>query len=80
MKKTPPVSKKTAAVTKTDGPDGNPRARDLGVFTRAVSLFNAGKFGEAKQLFDQLARTPDASIAHAARSRSLICERRGRPE
>lgn len=77
MKKTQAVSKKAVAVKKTDGPDGNPRARDLVVFTRAIGLFNAGKFGQAKELFDQLARTPDASIAHAARSRALICERRG---
>jgi hypothetical protein len=71
--------KKTIGGNKSDNPDGNQRARDLNAFTRAVSLFNAGKFGEAKQLFDQLAAVPDTSLAHAARSRALICERRSRP-
>ena len=71
--------KKTTGGHKSESADGNQRARDLGAFTRAVSLFNAGKFAEAKQLFDQLAAVPDASLAHAARSRALICERRSRP-
>lgn len=73
MKKTP------TGGAKSEGADGSQRSRDLTVFSRAVSLFNAGKFGEAKQLFDQLAGIPDASLAHAARSRALICERRNRP-
>jgi hypothetical protein len=73
MKKTP------GGGNKSNGPDANQRSRDLIVFSRAVSLFNAGKFGEAKQLFDQLAGVPDASLAYAARSRALICERRSRP-
>jgi hypothetical protein len=71
--------KKTTGGNKSESADGSQRTRDLSVFTRAVSLFNAGKFGEAKQLFDQLAAVPDASLAHAARSRALICERRSRP-
>ncbi len=70
--------KKTTGGNKSETADGNQRARDLSAFTRAVSLFNAGKFGEAKQLFDQLVGVPDASLAHAARSRALICERRSR--
>jgi hypothetical protein len=70
--------KKTTGGNKSESAGGNQRARDLGVFTRAVGLFNAGKFAEAKQLFDQLAAIPDASLAHAARSRALICERRSR--
>jgi hypothetical protein len=64
MKKTP------GGANKSDSADANQRSR---------SLFNAGKFGEAKQLFDQLAGIPDASLAYAARSRALICERRSRP-
>jgi hypothetical protein len=71
--------KKTTGGHKSDGGDGAQRSRDLGVFSRAVTLFNSGKFAEAKQLFDQLAGVPDASLAHAARSRALICERRNRP-
>jgi len=74
MKKTP-----GGGNNKSDGADGNQRSRDLSVFSKAVSLFNAGKFAEAKQLFDQLARVPDTSLAHVARSRALICERRTRP-
>ena len=30
--------------------DAAQRTRDLGIFTRAVGLFNAGKFDEAKEL------------------------------
>jgi len=72
--------KKTAGGSnKSDGADGGQRSRDLGVFSKAVGLFNAGKFDEAKQLFDQLTGIADASLAHAARSRALICERRSRP-
>jgi len=71
--------KKTTGGNKSESVDGNQRARDLSAFTRAVGLFNAGKFAEAKQLFDQLAAVPDTSLAHAARSRALICERRSRP-
>jgi hypothetical protein len=71
--------KKTTGGNKSETVDGNQRARDLTAFTRAVGLFNAGKFGEAKQLFDQLATVPDTSLAYAARSRALICERRSRP-
>jgi hypothetical protein len=71
--------KKTTGGNKSETVDGNQRARDLSVFTRAVGLFNAGKFAEAKQLFEQLAAVPDTSLAHAARSRALICERRSRP-
>jgi hypothetical protein len=73
------MKKSTSGGPKSDGADANQRSRDLTVFSRAVSLFNAGKFGEAKQLFDQLGAVPDASLAHAARSRALICERRSRP-
>ena len=73
MKKTPSVA------GKSDSAAGNRRSRDLNTFSRAVTLFNAGKFGEAKQLFDQLVGVPDTSLAHASRSRALICERRSRP-
>jgi len=70
--------KKTTSGGKSDGPAPNQRAHDLSIFSRAVTLFNAGKFVEAKQLFDQLAGIRDASLAHAARSRALICERRSK--
>ena len=52
------------------------RLRDLELFSRAVGLFNAGKFGEAKSLFDQLSGIRDASVADAARSRARMCDRR----
>jgi hypothetical protein len=64
--------------SKSDSADSSRRSRDLSVFSRAVTLFNAGKIDQAKQLFDELTGTPDASIADAARSRSRICERRSR--
>ncbi len=71
MKK-PPASGK-----KMDGEaPGAQRTRDLGTFTRAVVLFNAGKFDQAKELFDQLTKIPDASLADAARLRARMCERR----
>jgi hypothetical protein len=70
------MKKPPAGGNKSDGPFGSQRSRDLDVFSRAVSLFNAGKFDEAKQLFDQLAKIPDASLADSARSRARMCERR----
>jgi hypothetical protein len=73
------MKKTTGGGNKSDGAGNDQRSRDLSAFSRAVSLFNAGKFDEAKQLFDQLAGTADASMADAARSRALICERRSRP-
>ena len=68
--------KKTTGGNKAEGAGSDQRSRDLNAFSRAVSLFNAAKFDEAKQLFDQIAGTADRSIADAARSRALICERR----
>jgi len=73
------MKKQPVGGNKSEGATPNPRSHDLGIFSRAVTLFNAGKFGEAKQLFDQLSGIRDASLAHAARSRALICERRSRP-
>jgi hypothetical protein len=61
---------------KLDGAAKDQRSRDLEMFSRAVSLFNAGKFDEAKNLFLKLAANADASLGDAARSRALICERR----
>ena len=73
------MKKRPVSGSKSDGVASNQRSQDLTIFSRAVTLFNAGKFGEAKQLFDQLSSIRDASLAHAARSRALICERRSRP-
>jgi hypothetical protein len=73
------MKKRPVGGSKSDSEASNQRSQDLTVFSRAVTLFNAGKFGEAKQLFDQLSGIRDASLAHAARSRALICERRSRP-
>jgi len=61
---------------KADGAGSDPHSRDLIVFSRAVGLFNAQKFEEAKELFQQLAGNSGGSLADAARSRALICERR----
>ena len=71
MKKTPASDKKLDGAA-----HAAQRTRDLGIFTRAVGLFNAGKFDEAKELFDQLTNIPDASLADAARLRARMCERR----
>jgi len=77
MKKRPVPVKQ---VKKADGVAApSQRNTDLTTFSRAVTLFNAGKFGEAKQLFDQLSGIRDASLADAARSRSRMCDRRSRP-
>ena len=73
------MKKRPVGESKSDGAGLSQRSNDLSIFSRAVTLFNAGKFGEAKQLFDQLSGIRDASLAHAARSRALICERRSRP-
>ena len=74
-----PIKKTSGGNNKSDVAGNDQRSRDLNAFTRAVSLFNAGKFDEAKELFDQVAGTADRSMADAARSRALICERRSRP-
>jgi hypothetical protein len=63
---------------KADRAANNQRSRDLDVFSRAVHLFNAQKFEEAKELFQQVAGNSGGSLADAARSRVLICERRMR--
>jgi hypothetical protein len=72
------MAKTTGGSNKSDGAAASQRSRELSLFSRAVSLFNAGKFGEAKPLFDELSSTPDATIADAARSRARICEQRTR--
>jgi len=61
---------------KADAAPNDQRSQNLNVFSRAVNLFNAQKFEEAKQLFEQLAENSGGSLADAARSRALICERR----
>jgi len=61
---------------KADAAPNDQRSRDLSVFSRAVNLFNSGKFEEAKELFQQLAGNSGGSLADAARSRALICDRR----
>lgn len=73
MRKTREGGNKADGAGRTD-----PRSRELDAFGRAVSFFNAGKFEQAKPLFDQLAGSADRSVADAARSRSLMCERRMR--
>ena len=70
------MKKPQAGGDKSAGAAEGQRSRDLDVFSRAVGLFNAGKFDEAKQLFDQLTKIPDASLADSARSRARMCERR----
>jgi hypothetical protein len=72
------MRKTSSGGNKSDGADGGRRTKDLTIFSRAVDLFNSGKFDQAKQLFEELASTPDASIADAARSRARICEQRSR--
>jgi hypothetical protein len=51
------------------------RDSDLDTFGSAITAFNAGKFQEAMELFDALKTSEDRGIAHAAVSRSIICER-----
>jgi len=72
------MPKSTGRNNKADHAPNDQRSRDLSVFSRAVGLFNSGKFDEAKGLFEQLTGNRDASLADAARSRVLICERRAR--
>ena len=50
--------------------------KDLQVFDKAVSLFNSGEFGKAKELFETLKGSTNTGLAHAAESRALMCGRR----
>jgi tetratricopeptide (TPR) repeat protein len=46
------------------------------LFARASVLFQAGKFAEAKGLFEAASTGPSREMAHAARQRVRMCEQR----
>ena len=51
-------------------------AEDLRLFERAIALFNAGRFAEAKQIFEQLTKSSDRGLAHVALLRKRMCDQR----
>ena len=61
--------------TSRDSVTRSQRDSEIDTFGSAVTFFNIGKFHEAKELFDALKTSEDRGIAHAAMSRSIICDR-----
>jgi tetratricopeptide (TPR) repeat protein len=47
-----------------------------GEFDKAIGLFNARKFADAKTLFERAASGPNLEIAHAARLHVRMCDQR----
>jgi tetratricopeptide (TPR) repeat protein len=45
-------------------------------FDKAIALFRAGSFAQAKKLFEKVAAGPAREVAHAARVHAEICDRR----
>lgn len=60
----------TSVAQAVDG-EGQRRA-----FESAVGLLHAGNFAKAKALFEQAAKGPGLEMAHSARVRARMCERR----
>ena len=52
------------------------RGTEIQEYTKAIALFNAGKFQQAEPLFRQLSDATTIEIAHAARMRLLMCQQR----
>lgn len=72
-----PADGRRSARTEDTGASPPPDAAEqTRLFEEAVSLFQAGKFLEAKQGFDRAALGPLVEMAHAARQRARICEAR----
>lgn len=49
---------------------------ELIVFTRAIALFNAGRFAAAKEAFGKLTEARNRDLAHSAKLRIRMCEQR----
>jgi hypothetical protein len=45
-------------------------------FDQAMELFNAGRFGAAKQMLEPLLETHNLQLAHVVKLRILMCEQR----
>ena len=45
-------------------------------FDQAMELFNAGRFGAAKQILEPLLETHNLQLAHLVKLRILMCEQR----
>jgi hypothetical protein len=70
-----PESKRTRGeVVRATKPDP-----ELVVFDQAIALFNAGWFQAAKEAFAALVAARNRDLAHSARLRICICERRLAP-
>jgi hypothetical protein len=51
-------------------------ATDFRLFEKAMAKFNAGRFAEAEEVFEQLMKSSDIALMDAARQRQRMCERR----
>ncbi|MEQ1949349.1 MAG: hypothetical protein ABL995_19305 [Bryobacteraceae bacterium] len=54
------------------------RVRELDDYAKAMELFAARKYESAESLFRQLGAAANIEIAHAARTRLLMCQQRRR--
>ncbi|MCU1238359.1 MAG: Tetratricopeptide 2 repeat protein [Candidatus Solibacter sp.] len=71
--RTPPNSE---PAHKTQVPTLSNGARQLATFEAAIKLFNARKFKEARDLFQEAAGGPERDVAQRSRVHTSMCERR----
>jgi hypothetical protein len=72
--KAPKPNRRIDEVEETKQPDP-----DLGIYERAIGLFNEGSFQAAKETFAELAGSSNRNLAHSAEMRIRICEQRLAP-
>jgi len=74
----PPARKgKPAAVALADAPEPSVGPTEQSeLFEQAIVRFRGGSFTQAKSLFEKAAKGPVLEVAHVARVRARICERR----
>ncbi len=57
------------------------KGKQITAYEQAMTLFHAGDFAKAKEMFEAALDGPSREVAHAARVRIAVCERRlSRPE
>ncbi len=57
-------------------PRADPGKNQTELFDRAIALFHARKYAEARELFKTASAGPNRGMAHSARLHERICERR----
>lgn len=91
VKRTKPGAKKTGSASPASAPrrraldDAGSAAQparadgfeeQVEVFDKAVSLFHAGRYDQAKELFERAGSGPAREVSHVARIHVRMCERR----